>query len=196
MTLYGRGQLGLEDDGSDEEGLLRQFFKKAIPDIRRHTIDFVARTFDGDDEIPAEVIARFQTLWDLYWAGHGQVDAKEKPDAWLFGQWFSCGKFPEQWALDRFEKFVEINPTPEPGHKIVEKLAEIAHVDVLKAVRILDRMVRGNREGWRIHDWLDSAETILKQAMNTRGDERHCADALIDYLGRRGYSELGNLLKE
>ncbi len=77
---------------------------------------------------------------------------------------------------------------------IAKKLAEIAGVNISKAIRILDRMVRGDREG-RILGWLDSAKTILAKAMSKDVDARRCAEALIDYLGRRGYVEFGQLLK-
>ena len=37
MVLYGRGQIGLDED----KDLLPQFLENAIPDIRRHAIGFV-----------------------------------------------------------------------------------------------------------------------------------------------------------
>jgi hypothetical protein len=190
MLLYGRGQLGLDDDA----GLLRSFLKTANPKIRRYTIGFVGRGLRGEEKAPQEVIERFKTLWDIYWNSTGRKDAKEHPDSWLFGTWFSCGQFPDQWALDRLEEFVEVVKTPEPDHRVVEKLADIAHIDIAKSVRILDLMVRGDREGWHIDSWLDSAKKILEQAMKNNGEVREKAVALIDYLGRRGYSDFGTLL--
>ncbi len=194
VILYGRGQLGLDDDGR----LLRGFVERSNPEVRRHTIGFVGRTLkrdEGDEKMPEEVVTRFMDLWDLYWAGPGKKDAEEKPDAWLFGPWFSCGQFPEEWALDRLEQFVEVAPTPEPDYAVAEKLAETAHVDLVKSVRILDRAVRCAQEGWRLHHWLDSAKQILGQAMGASGEAKERATQLIDYLGRRGYSDFGELLK-
>lgn len=192
MLLYGRGQLTLDDDG----GLLRKFIQDATPNLRRHTISFVGQSLDNSEEVPPEVIQRFMALWEYYWAGPGKEDAEEKPDAWLFGWWFSCGQFPEQWALDQLEQFVEVAPTPEPDHAIAEKLAEIAHGDISKSVRILDRMIRGDREGWRIQSCLDPAKKILAQAIKASGEAKDQAVALIDYLGRRGYTEFGQLLHQ
>ncbi|MDI6448673.1 hypothetical protein [Anaerobaca lacustris] len=192
MLLHGRGQLGLDDDG----GLIRRFIENASPNLRRHTISFVGQSLDESEKVPSEVIQRFMVLWEEYWAGLGKRDAEEKPDAWLFGWWFSCGKFPDQWALDQLEQFVNVTPTPEPDHSIVERLAKIAHVDIRKSVRILDRMIRGDQEGWRIHSCLDQAKAILRQAMKTQGEAQERAVALIDYIGRRGYTEFGQLLHE
>ncbi len=190
MLLYGRGQLGLDEDGS----LLRRFVENSKPEIRRYAIGFVGQSLDADAAVPAEIIERFQKLWDVYWAGPGRKDTQEAPNAWLFGTWFSCGKFPDAWALDRLEEFVKVNPITEPDRAVAEKLAEIAHVDVVKSVRILDKMVRADREGWRIHGWLDSAKRILEQARRTPGEACEEALALIDFLGRRGYTEFGKLL--
>ena len=190
MILYGRGQLGLDED----EGLLRRFLAESHPDIRRHAIGFVGRSLKGEEQIPEEVVGRFKTLWDTYWAGTGKQDVQQKPDAWLFGTWFSSGQFPARWALEQLESFVDVTPTPEPDHAIVEQLTKIAQADIGKAIRILDRMIRGDREGWRIHGWLASARQILAVAMMAGGNARTQAEQVINYLGRRGHIEFGELL--
>jgi hypothetical protein len=190
MILYGRGQLGLDDDG----GLLRRLLADSHPDVRRHAVGFVGESLEGNEKLPEEVIARFQGLWSLYWAGAGKKDIKEKPDASLFGTWFASGQFPEQWALEQLENFVEVTPTPEPDHAIAKHLAKIALVDIVRAVRILDRMVKGDQEGWRIHGWLDAAKQTLETAMRAGGDARTHAEQVIHYLGRRGHTSFGALL--
>jgi hypothetical protein len=190
MILYGRGQLGLDDDG----GLLRRVLADSHPDVRRHAVGFVGQSLEGDENTPEEVVTRFQELWSLYWAGAGKKDTQEKPDALLFGTWFSSGQFPEQWALEQLENFVEVTPTPEPDHDIAKHLAEIAQTDIVRAVRILDRMVQGDREGWRIHGWLDAAKQTLETAIRAGGDARTHAAQVINYLGRRGHTSFGELL--
>jgi hypothetical protein len=190
MILYGRGELGLDDDG----GLLRRFLTDSHPDVRRHAVGFVGQSLESDEKIPEEVVGRFQELWSIYWAGTGKKDAQEKPDAWLFGTWFASGQFPEQWALEQLESLVEVTPLPEPDHAIAEQLAKIARDNTERAVRILDRMVRGDREGWHIHGWLDAAKQTLETAMMAGGDARTQAEQVIDYLGRRGHTSFGDLL--
>ncbi|MCK4628507.1 MAG: hypothetical protein KAT56_05855, partial [Sedimentisphaerales bacterium] len=192
MLLYGRGQLGLDDDA----GLLKSFLEKANSQIRRHAIGFVGRSLEGEEKAPEDVIERFKTLWDIYWDSTGRKDAEDHPDAWLFGKWFSCGQFPGKWALDRLEKFVEVVKIPEPDHRVVEKLADIADIDIAKSLQILDLMVRGDKDGWHIDSWLDSAKKILEQAMKNNEKVREKAVPLINYLGRRGYSDFGTLLNK
>ena len=57
-------------------------------------------------------------------AGVTHHDDQEKPDAWLFGTWFSSGQFPKQWALEELESLVEITSLPEPDHAVAKQLAK------------------------------------------------------------------------
>lgn len=191
MILYGRGQLDFENDGK----LLHRFIETATPEIRRHAIEFVGRSLKGDEQLPEDVLQRFMSLWNIYWAGPGPQDAQDQPDAWLFGTWFGCGKFPRQWSIDQLHHFVKITSIAEPDHSVVERLAAIADTDILTSTKVLDLMVRGDREGWRISGWLESAKTILRKAMSKPGEPRLVAEALINHLGRRGYNEFGDLLR-
>jgi hypothetical protein len=85
-------------------------------------------------------------------------------------------------------------PIPAFADRIVDRLAEVSDGYIAVAMRILDRMIRADTEGWRAHAWREPATRILEQAL--RGDElvRRTASQLIDYLGRRGYVEYGELL--
>ena len=192
VLLNGRGQLGVDEDN----GLLRRFLEQAHPDIRRHAMGFVGQVLSGDKSVPQPILERFMALWDLYWSGSGKKDAAEKSATWLFGPWFTCGQFPDQWALDRLAEFVEVDPTPEPDHEIGERLAQTADVDIAKSVQILDRMIRGDREGWRISSLREAAMKILEKAMKSPGQTHEHAVSLVDYLGRRGFTDFGHLLKQ
>jgi hypothetical protein len=57
-------------------------------------------------------------------------------------------------------------------------------------------MIHGDQEGWRVHSWIDSAKKILEKAMTSPGKAREEAVELLNDLGRRGYTELGQLLKK
>ena len=190
MLLYGRGQLGLDED----DGLLRRFLARSNPDIRRHAIGFVGQVLDRESTLPQDFVDRYQSLWEVYWAGPGRTDAQEKPDALLFGLWFSSGRFSPQWAVPRLHEFAEVVPIPEPDHGVVNELARVASTNVLNALEVLERMVHAGQEGWRVQGWLDPAKTILELAMRAGGEARVRAERLIDHLGRRGFTSLGNLL--
>jgi hypothetical protein len=190
VAFYGRGQLGLDDDG----GLLRRFLSEAAPDIRRHAIEFVGPSLEGDQKIPKEAIERFMTLWDTYWADKGKADAAEKPDAHLFGAWFGCGKFPAEWALDRLEQFMEVVELPEPDHSLMKQLAVLAPGNIERVTLIVDRMIRADKEGWHVYGWRESIRQILEGALKAGDSARETAGKMIDHLGRRGYLEYGDLL--
>ncbi len=187
MVLYGRGQVPLTAD------VLQQFLSTARPAIRRHAIGFVGSSF-GHEDVPSDIVERFMALWDLYWAGHGRSDAADDPGAVLFGSWFASGEFPDDWALSCLHEYVEAVPVPEPEHLVMERLAKIAQTDIAKSVRIVERMVKGDREGWRMHGWQEPAKAILEGALKAGGAARRDAEQVIDFLGRRGYTAFGALL--
>ena len=187
MVLYGRGQLALREE------VLQDFLSTARVSIRRHAIGFVGSRF-GHEEVPSAVVERFTVLWDAYWAGHGRSDAADDPGAVLLGSWFASGEFPDDWALSSLHEYVKVVAVPEPEHLVVERLAKIAQTDIVKSVRIVERMVKGDREGWRIHGWQEPARAILAQALEAGGAARSEAEQVIDFLGRRGYTDFGALL--
>jgi hypothetical protein len=191
MYYYGRGRLKLDDDS-----LMHPFLTTVNPDIRRHAFGFVGETLTGPADVPADILDRFARLWEIYWAGGGPQDAKEKPNAFSFGAWFASGRFPTDWALEQLEEFVAIAPILEPDDSVVEQLSKIAPTDPLRCTRILDRMIRGDQEGWRIHGWMEAARQVLKTAMSAGGEARSTAESLIDFLGRRGFIEFGTLLPQ
>jgi hypothetical protein len=191
MLLYGRGQLSSDQD----RALLGCFLSESMPDIRRHAVGFVGESLQGDQKLPDGVVERFMRLWDWYWSTRGRDDAEEKPNDQLFGPWFACGRFPDQWSIEQLERFVRVAPVPEPEHEVMERLAAISGADIARATTIVDAMVRGDKEGWRIGRWRDSVKKILGDARSMGGEPREKAERLIDYLGRRGYTEFGELLK-
>jgi hypothetical protein len=195
MVLYGRGDITLESD----ESLLRRFLETANSNVRRHAIGLVGRNLTSEEEhekveVPRDVIERFQVLWETYWAGKGRGDALERPQTALFGSWFASGQFPADWALERLEDFVAVAPVAEPEHAVAKQLAAIAASDPERSVRILDQMIRGDREGWHVAGWRESARAILEVAMQANGQARETAVQLINFLGRRGYLQFGELL--
>jgi hypothetical protein len=192
VLLYGRGQLGFDD----EDGLLRRFLTKAAPWVRRKAMTYVGEALHGSREVglPHEMIKRYESLWDFYWASIGESDAREEQTSSLFGQWFTCALFPVEWSLDRLEQFVSVVPKPRSDREIVQRLAEVCGADPAKAVSILDKLARGDDERWRIGWWKEDAMTILGRAIKSGGEARMRAEQLVDYLGRRGFTEFGRLL--
>ena len=191
MILYGRGDLGLEDD----QKIIQRLLAQAARPVRTHAITYVGRSFRKyDGEVPPEVLDRFQRLWEWYWKEVGEEDAKADAKNWAFGWWFVCGVFDDSWSLKQLQLVTDVAPKPEPDSLIVERLVDLCGVDPVATVKILKNMVAGDDEGWRVYSWKKEAKKVLDQVMNTSGDARNIAEEVIDILGRRGYEEFGELL--
>ena len=189
IVLYGRGELGFDTD----DRIIRGLLTKASPPVRTHAIQFVGQTLNDDEPLPANVRERFMALWDWYWAEIGRYDAAADPTSAAFGWWFACGKFDNEWSLERLEQFVQVVPKPEPDFHIVERLAQVCHVDPFRATRILKHMIEGDDENWRVHGWIDEARRILAEALKEGGEAKNLAMEAINQLGRRGFFEFREL---
>jgi hypothetical protein len=190
VLLYGRGNLAECSD----ESLLYQFLEAASNDVRSQTIAFVGHSLRDSKKLPEEIVARFRELWDWYWPKFGPLDAKARPQGGLFGWWFTCKQFSDEWSLERLEQAMQVSPIREFAEQIVERLTELADTYLETVTHILDRMIRADEEGWRAYAWRSSAEKILKLALQGSDNVRGIAVRLIDDLGRRGYLEFGKLL--
>ena len=146
------------------EEVLQDFLSTAGVAIRRHAIGFIGSSL-GHEKVPLEVVERFMALWDAYWTSHGRSDAADDPGAVLLGSWFASGEFPDDWALSSLYEYLDVVAVPEPERLVMKRLAKIAQTDIVKSVRIVERMVKGDREGWRIHGWQEPARAILEQAV-------------------------------
>lgn len=190
VILYGRGDLAIYGD----EELLYRFLQVASSDIRSQTIAFVGRSLHGDKNVPTAVLERFRKLWDWYWPEWGRKDVKARPESGLFAAWFICSLFPVEWRLERLESLLTLLPMPEDAGEIVEHLAEIADTHTEVATRVLDGIIRADREGWRAYEWREPARKILATALRSDEAVRRTARQLVDDLGRRGFVEYGELL--
>ena len=175
------------------EEVLQDFLSTAGVAIRRHAIGFIGSSL-GHEKVPLEVVEWFMALWDAYWTSHGRSDAADDPGAVLLGSWFASGEFPDDWALSSLYEYLDVVAVPEPERLVMKRLAKIAQTDIVKSVRIVERMVKGDREGWRIHGWQEPARAILEQAVKAGGTARSEAEQVIDLLGRRGHTTFGALL--
>ena len=76
---------------------------------------------------------------------------------------------------------------------IVEQLAKICPNEPLRAAQVIQMLVLGDMEGWRVSSWKSDAMKVLKVAILADGEARLVAEEVVDRLGRRGFSEFGEL---
>jgi hypothetical protein len=192
VLLYGRGNLAENDD----EKLLYRFLQAVSSEVRSQTIAFVGHSLGNDRKVSGAIVERFMRLWEWYWPEWGQKDAQARPQSGLFGSWFTCNQFPVGWRLECLETLLTPLPIPELAEQIIDELADISDTHIETTMRILDRMVRADKEGWHVGVWHEPTQKILKSAMSGGEIVRGMASQLVDYLGRRGYVEFGELLRE
>ncbi len=90
---------------------------------------------------------------------------------------------------------LQIANKAEPDHLVVEKLSELSVTMPLQAIRCLTMIIQGDKEGWGILGWRDSARKILTDALSsTDTAAKRAAIQLIHKLGSRGYFEFGGLV--
>ena len=75
-------------------------------------------------------------------------------------------------------------------------MAVDAEIDPVQALNIMDVMVRAAGGTWHISEWQKWAKVVLEYALGADEATRAKAKELIDYLGRRGFRDLGELLRK
>jgi hypothetical protein len=161
--------------------------------VRCHAIEFVGDTLSREESPNADVIKRFQELWELYWPEFGEQDVSIKKKNRI-GSWFESRQFPSDWYLQQLESFVEKAKSADMDRPVVERLLEFAPNDTAKAINIIDRMLVAAEESWRLWTWREPVKKILELGMRADQPVREHTEKIIDRLGRLGFPDLGDLL--
>jgi hypothetical protein len=192
ITMYWRGKLPIHDL------LLQDFYQKSPAKLRGYAMEFVGRSLRNDTgEVAPEILERLRELWAFRL---GAAQAAGAPaycaeELSRFGWWFAAKKFDDEWAVGQLAESLRIAKKAEPDHLVVESLAELAASMPRKSVECLAMIVAGDKEGWGVLGWRESARKILGEAMNSADEvARTVAADLIHRLGARGYFEFGELL--
>lgn len=196
MTLYWRGKLTLDEP----EDLLAQFYVKAPDPLRAHSLEFVGRSLHNTNEaIPIPVLDRLQALWQfrLNAARAATSSASHYAELAAFGWWFSSIRFDDAWVSTQLREALRISGWAEPDHMVVERLAALAPSTPGLAVECLGLMVEGDKTGWAVSGWRQSARTILATARQSADEiSRREATSLIHRLAARGHLEFQDLLSD
>ncbi|MDE2059841.1 MAG: hypothetical protein KGL31_04970 [candidate division NC10 bacterium] len=148
--------------------------------------------------MPSQSLQRLKALWE------GRLTAAKEaatPDNYIaemsvFGWWFVSEKFEPAWAIKQLDEALKIAGKVEHEETVVERLARLSQNMPREAVRCLEALVKGDKEGWRIHGWRVHIRTILVTALREADLEtRIAAENLIHYLGSRGYFQFRDLLQ-
>lgn len=197
MILYGRGQVGLDD----QDGLFVHFFQKTPGDVRGHAIWVVGRDFNEiEEEIPSEVLERLKTLWSnrINEARNAVSRAPYASELSAFGGWFASAKFDDQWAITQLRDALKLSGSTEPYHLVLERLAKLAPSMPAIAVECLGLMVEGDKKRRYTYSWHEHMRAILESALDSQDNTaQQSAKGLIDRLlaRDRAYGGFRDLLQ-
>ena len=91
-----------------------------------------------------------------------------------FGWWFVSGTLDDSWSISQLKETLRLAGRVEPDHMVMKHLADIANARPLDVVECLRMIVEGDKEGWRIHGWMDQARLLLSTAIN--GSDEHAKE--------------------
>jgi len=195
MWLYWGGKLSIEDP------LLTRFFLKASPDIRAAALTFVGRSLDKSSQpIPSDVKERLRALLESRVTAVQEDKDQEGVQKELsnFGWWFASGQLNDKWALQRLLDVLNLTDgVIQFDSAVAERLARLASTYPDDAVVCLEKMIEGDRDGWRILGWRQHAREILDNGLKSGSKTaQEAAVRLINKLGDLGHLEFRDLLED
>jgi hypothetical protein len=161
LALYVHGDIGLGDE------LLRRFFDRAYPELRRYMIFEVGRLLQNlQTEARPEILPRLQALWDrrLEAVNRGEAGAVTS-ELEPFGWWFGSGRLPDLWALKQLEALLQQRIVPDPDHTVTERLVGLAKAYPSRAIQVMRRMVQLNPDPWRPLMWVSEVRAMIESAI-------------------------------
>jgi hypothetical protein len=78
---------------------------------------------------------------------------------------------------------------------VVKRLAELAPAYPYEAVRVLGIIFEEDRDGWAIHGWAESPQTIVSEALKGTEKSREEAERVVNLLVGRGHRGFRDALK-
>jgi len=193
MIQYGRGIIPFEDDN-----LVGLYIQKASPALRGSVLSAIGHGVHQTQEVPPEFLNRFKQLWERRVAVARQDPNKDayKEELASFGWWFASKKYEVAWAIKMLGEILQAGSEVDPGHLVVERLAESASACPIESVHCLSMMIEISSEEWAVDMWKENAITILEVAVKGEVEvAREAAIALINRLVSMGHKEFMRLLE-
>jgi hypothetical protein len=194
--MYGRGQLSLDPSGVT----LSRFWQVAAGALRTHALSFIGRSLaNSDDEVPAEIIERFATLWEfrLSFIAQNMTTDYDPSELSAFGSWFISDKFDITWSLQQLYHALQMVGETDPDHSVVEKLAKIAPQFPRESIQCLELLIKGDKNGWKVDLWRESARVVISAALQSSdAHTKTLAGNLVNFLMSRGRYDFRDILQD
>lgn len=182
-------------DWTDEDGLLGSFLALASDEDRADLVEFLGRILQDAEQVPEETLARLMGFWEGRLADATPSESRRRELA-AFGWWFASPHLDRRWAIGALLRVVEETRHVDASWRVLEALEEAAGVDAAHVLEILKRLLTGPDPDQMIrHD--EHIQEVLRQVLRSGDDETKSRTTdLIHELGRRGYRDLGELLRQ
>lgn len=169
--------------------LLPNFVSRAPSHVLRHALWFVSTGLRRREDISTEALGRLGQLLDLVAAG--AADPATVMQA--FGGWAASGKFDPTWVLPRLLAALRATQGQiDFDREVLAYLATLVGTHPNEVLDALELLLSGTEGGWRIHTWMPQVRVVLAAAQRSpQGSAR--ARAFLNWLGRRGATDLGDL---
>lgn len=198
MAFYWRGLVELND--------LDTFFKIAAPATCSDAMSYIGLTLRrGDDEIPSEILLRFQALWEYRLATIQSHFALETHFHELntFIWWFESMAFDLDWAFQQLKAVLELIKYPQHITVLLDTFKALVEKKTLNPIYLshivdcLDIMVKSVPGKTRSQFWHWDVELILEQIMLRAQDEtvRSKVRDLINFIMALGYFDIKKLMQ-
>jgi hypothetical protein len=178
LLFYGRKQIDL-----GEGGLMNHFLEHTTPDTRKLGLVGLGQSLVHAGSVEASFTHRFISLWDRILENALKVGRDQRTDLTAYGWWFASGVFDSLWALNTLLKVLDLAPSLEVSHLVIEKLAELASVHPAQALRALVLLFQFQSERMNFYERTEIVE-VLEHALNS--ESREGAVDFIHLLGAAG----------
>jgi len=194
MAFYNRGKLRLDDPKS----LIRLFFERSSSQLRAKSMSSFGNDVRRLEEpLPEINVKRLQALWDWRIAEARSADDKSEYEEELskFGWWFSAKSLDQTWAQQTLRDVLTIARKVDPGHLVIQHLAEIASESPRSSLDNLRLLLASRLERWDLYSWRDEIEAILRVSLASSDTELvELATQTVHDLGARGEFSYRTLL--
>jgi hypothetical protein len=159
--------LYVHDDIELGDNLLRRFFARSRPELRRYMAFEVGRLLQSlQGDVRPSILPRLQSLWDrrLDAVNRGQ-DGAETTELEPFGWWFASGRLPDEWSLQQLEALLQQRIVPDPDHLVTERLAGLAKTYPSRTLQAMRRMLMISTDPWRPFRWVGAMRVMIETAI-------------------------------
>ncbi len=191
LAYYCRGELEMDSQ------LLSLFYKISPIKYRAEMISKIGRDFKKN-EIPQEVIDRAVSLAETRLTSISSLTDPydEIQEFEEFSWWIASDCFDDKWALDIFNKMLQLGCDVEGEHLVIEKYTSLAKKYPLEVINNLILMVQNGKKEWGIATWEDELQATLQIVLQSnKPDAEQMAKELISVLIAKGYPKYISLLQ-